>query len=72
MISNVIQFLEALGSNAALTKLSAANYAANVAALNVDDAQRQALMDRDQGALNGLLGGRKKMRCMIWAPEAQA
>lgn len=69
-MSNVIHFLEALGSNPALTKLSAAQYAATVAALDVDDSQRQALLDRDQTALNGLLGGRDEMRCVVWPVDA--
>lgn len=67
MMSNVIQFLEALGSKPAP---SAANYAANVVALDIDVTQRQALLDRDQTALNGLLGGRDEMRCVVWPVEA--
>lgn len=70
-MSNAVQFLESLGSNPALTRLSAAEYAATVAALNVDDAQRQALLDRDIDALNGLLGGRVQMLCLIMNPEEQ-
>lgn len=67
-MSKAIQFLEALGSNPG--KLSAAEYAANVSALDVDAAQRQALMDRDQETLGGLLGGRDKMRCLIMPVES--
>lgn len=69
-MSKVIRFLEALGSNSALTKLSAAQYAATVAVLDVDDAQRQALLDRDQATLTGLLGGREEMRCLVWPVDA--
>lgn len=69
-MSNVIQFLAEMGSNPGM--LSAAGYAANVSALDVDAAQRQALIDKDQSALNGLLGGREKMRCVIWPVEASA
>lgn len=71
MMSKVIQFLESLGSNPALTRLSAAEYAATVAALDLDDEQRQALLDRDHDALNGLLGGRGQMLCLIMNPEEQ-
>lgn len=67
-MSQAIQFLEALGSNPALVRLSAAEYAATVAALDVDQVQRQALLDRDHEALNGLLGGREKMLCLILNP----
>lgn len=68
-MSNVIQFLEALGSNPAMTKLSAAQYAATVATVDADDMQRQALLNRDHAALNDLLGGRAEMRCVIFPPR---
>jgi len=45
-MSNVIQFLEALGSNPALARLSVADYEAVVASLDAEGAQRQALLDR--------------------------
>ena len=64
-MSNAIRFLEAMGSR----QLSAAEYAATVAALEVDAPQRQALLDRDQTALSALLGGRPKMYCLIVAPN---
>lgn len=71
-MSNVIQFLEALGSNPALTRLSVADYEAVVASLDAEGAQRQALLDRDQVALNGLLGGRaERMMLSQYAPEEQ-
>lgn len=68
-MSNVIQFLETLGSNPAVARLSAAQYAVTVEALDVDGVQRQALLDRDHAALNDLLGGREKMVCMIWPAD---
>lgn len=67
-MSNVIQFLESLGRNPA-NGLSPADYAAAVAVLEIDDAQRQALLDRDHAALNGLLGGRAKMYCLVAPAE---
>lgn len=71
-MSNVIQFLEALGSNPALTRLSAADYEAVVASLDADGAQQQALLHRDQVAINGLLGGRaERMMLAQYAPEEQ-
>lgn len=69
-MSNVIKFLETLGSNP--TRLSAAEYAATVAVLDVDDAQKQALIDRDQDTLNGLLGGRYDMMCILWPADEPA
>lgn len=68
-VSNVIRFLETLGSNPALTRLSAAEYAATVAALDADHGQRQALLTRDHAALNDLLGGREKVLFAIFAPD---
>ena len=72
IMSNVIQFLEALGSNPASTRLSAAEYSAAVAALDVEDLERQALVDRDQHALSGLLGGRYEMMCILWPADEPA
>jgi hypothetical protein len=62
-MSNVIRFLESMGSDPSLARLSATDYANVVAALDVDEAQRQALHDRNATALNDLLGGRHKMYC---------
>ena len=62
-MSNVVQFLESLGRNPAV------NYSAAVAALDVEDAERQALLARDQSALNDLLGGRKKVLCALFPAE---
>lgn len=72
MMSNVIQFLEALGSNPAMNRMSPGDYASSVAALDADDSQRQALMNRDHATLNDLLGGREGMRCIVWQVEANA
>ena len=49
--------------------MSAAEYAVTVAALEVDAPQRQALLDRDQTALNGLLGGRGQVFFGVFAAE---
>ena len=65
-MSNVIQFLEAAGRNA---MLSPADYAAAVAALDVDVAQREALLDRDHAGLNRLLDGRVQMMFMVNVPD---
>ncbi|MFS8064399.1 MAG: hypothetical protein ACMG5Z_07395 [Luteimonas sp.] len=62
-MSNVIRFLESMGSQ----PISAADSAATVVALEVNASQRQALLDRDHTALSDLLGGRKEMRCLIFS-----
>lgn len=66
-MSNVIQFLESMGSKT----LSAAEYAATVAGLEVGDAERKALHGRDYGALNDLLGGRMKVFFGVFAPNEE-
>lgn len=65
-MSNVIRFLEAMGGNPALARLSAAEYAAAVASLEVGTAQHDALLDRNGAALSDLLGGRATMYCSLF------
>ena len=64
-MSNIIRFLETMGSK----PISPAEYAATVAALEVGASQRKALLDRDQDALNELLDGRRQLRCAIFAAD---
>ena len=64
-MSNVIRFLEAMGSK----QVSAAEYAATIAALEVGAPQRKALLDRDQDALIQLLDGRRQLKCAIFAAD---
>lgn len=66
-MSNTIRFLESLGASASMQ--AAANYAAAVAALDVEPAQRAALLDRDVASLATLLDARPAMFCMILAPD---
>lgn len=68
-MSNVIQFLESMGSNAAPNRFSTTQYAATLASLDIDDSQRQALLNRDHVALNNLLEGRSEMCCMVNIPN---
>jgi len=68
-MSNMIRFLAALGGK---VELSPGEYAAAVGMLDVGDIlQKQALLDRDHVALNGMLGGRSKMWCLILSPDEQ-
>lgn len=66
-MSNAIRFLESMGASASLQ--SAAEYAAVVAALEVEPAQQAALLDRDVATLANLLDARPTMFCMILAPD---
>ena len=64
-MSNIIRFLETMGRK----PISPADFAATVAALEIEAPQRKALLDRDQGALNELLDGRRQLRCAIFAAD---
>jgi len=68
-MSNVIQFLESMGKDAALSNLSAEEYAATVKALSVDDVAKHALLNRDQDALNDSIGTYKKMMMLLLPAE---
>lgn len=70
-MSNVIAFLEKMGNNPALAHQAPEDYAAAVDALGLDDAPRQALLDRDASALNGLLGGRLQMMCFLFPADGE-
>lgn len=67
-MSKIIQFLESMGRDALIRRMSAAEYSAAVAALDVEPAQREALLQRDHVALNDLLGGRATQMMMTLFP----
>ena len=62
---NTIRFLETMGANV----VSPADYAATVAALDVDQSEKVALLQRDHVALNDLLEGRQKMFFSVLSPD---
>lgn len=68
-MSNVIQFLESIGKNAALSNMSPEDYTIAVKALSVDTLAQHALLNRDHVALNDSLGGRIKMMMMLAPAE---
>lgn len=68
-MSQVLQFLEHLGRHGPAAHLDDGEFATAVAGLDVDPAQRQALLGRDAGALAGLLGGRPLMLCSIFPAD---
>jgi hypothetical protein len=68
-MSNVIQFLEAMGKDATLSSMSPEEYATAVNALNVDDQAHHALLNRDHESLSSVLGGRMKMMMMLAPAE---
>jgi hypothetical protein len=70
-MSNVIEFLESLGANAALAGQSAERYIAAVEALELEEAERIALLNKDVLAISSALGGREKLFCFVAAEEDQ-
>lgn len=70
-MSNVIAFLEKMGTNPALASQSPEQYTAAVEALGLDDAQRHALLARDPSTLNDLLGGRMQMMCILFPADGE-
>jgi hypothetical protein len=65
-MSGAIQFLAAIGGK---SPLSAADYAATVSLLDIDNDQKTALLDGDQAKLNLLLDGRAKLFFAVCAPD---
>lgn len=68
-MSNVIQFLETMGGNAALARMSAADYRAAIAVLDADAPCREALIARDSRMLVEALNARPFMMCAVVAPD---
>jgi hypothetical protein len=68
-MSNVIQFLESMGGNAVMARMTNADYEAAIAMLDADAESREALKSRDHSKLNDLLNGRQKMMFAVAAPE---
>ena len=64
---NTIRFLETIGAS----PISYADYAGSVAALDVDPAEREALLQHDHAALNDLLRGRQTMFLAVFAPDEE-
>lgn len=67
-MSNAVAFLEAMASRP-LHAWNADDYDAAVAALDIEGAQRQALLDRDTDGLAALLRARSTMFCMVMTPD---
>ncbi len=71
-MSNVIQFLEAMGSNAVMARMSPADYEKAVLALETGETLGASLRFRDSAKLADLLGTRSHMMCMVMAPDDQS
>ncbi|MEQ1513651.1 MAG: hypothetical protein ABL934_13370 [Lysobacteraceae bacterium] len=71
-MSNVIQFLESMGANAAMARMSFVEYQAAIDTLNVDTDSARALSLRDHVGLRDLLDVRPQMLCMVMAPDQES
>lgn len=71
-MSNAIRFLETLGQDPALSRLSPQQLQAMIDTLDIDEAQRDALLAGDASVLNQLVGGREKMGKLVWEPGREA
>lgn len=67
-MSNAVAFLETMASRP-LHAWNGDEYDAAVAALDVEPAQRRALLERDGDGLGELLRARPAMFCMIMTPD---
>lgn len=68
-MSNVIRFLESMGSNAAMARMSYLEYQSSVALLEADERSRQALALRNPSDLSDALEGRHQMMCVVFSPD---
>jgi hypothetical protein len=70
-MSNVIRFLESMGANAAMARISISDYEAAIAGLNADDDQRDSLLRGDARKLGDLLNGRDTLLCLVFSPSEE-
>src|SRR3546814_4789591 len=68
-MTNAIQFLEALGRSPVLAGDPFLACPDAVEALEVSEAERMALRDRDHAALHKLLDGRVRVMCLLNTPD---
>lgn len=70
-MSAVIRFIESIGRNSSARHMTASDYDAAIKALGIGEEEAVALRGMNSTAISGVLGGRSKMMCMIWAPDQQ-
>ncbi len=68
-MSNVIDFLERFGGDAGLRHASDADVEAALTQAGIEPALRLAIVGKDQGALERLLGADTNVCCMINKPD---
>jgi hypothetical protein len=67
-MSNLIQFLHSAGRGPRNLAALGTSYEDVVARLEIEEAQKRALIARDTALLNELLGGRPVMYCSQYSP----
>jgi hypothetical protein len=70
-MSNVIQFLEAMGSNSAVARMGAFEYETAVDALDLLEKERLSLRARDESQLRNAMDVVMPMYCLIASPNEQ-
>lgn len=68
-MSNVLQFLEMMGSNASAARMTTFDFERAIQMLDADESAKSALRDRDEARLSEALNGRPMMYCLICAPD---
>ena len=70
-MSNVIDFLEQFGRDAGLRHASGEEAEAALRLAGIEPAMRTAIMDKDQSALEQLLGADTNVCCLINKPDEE-
>jgi hypothetical protein len=68
-MSNVIQFLESMAANAAMARMSIADYEAAVSVLAADQLQKDGLLECDARKLKDAVNGRDTLFCLVLSPS---
>ncbi|MBL8260986.1 MAG: hypothetical protein JNM58_01075 [Xanthomonadaceae bacterium] len=71
-VSNVIQFLEAMGSNSMLARMSSEDFSAMLTKIDAGNATKQSLLNRDAAALASSMDTRPIMFCWVAAPDQES
>jgi hypothetical protein len=68
-VSNTIRFLESMGANAAMARMSFAEYQAAVKGLSLEGDAQTGLLEKDVLKLNESLRNRETLYCLIFSPS---
>ncbi len=71
-MSNLVDFLETIGSDATLRHAAPAHLHGAMQAANIDGAAQWAVMRGDCHRVQQILAAREHMVCLIMAPQAHA